>query len=41
MSHTYRVQMHGLARLMTPVIRGWVRKNTEQAVENLLRALER
>ena len=39
-THEYTVKLSGFAKLMTPFVVGWVRKNTEAASANVRRVLE-
>jgi carbon monoxide dehydrogenase subunit G len=39
-AHAYTVQLSGFAKLLTPVVARWIRKNAETAAEGLRRSLE-
>jgi carbon monoxide dehydrogenase subunit G len=39
-THEYSVRITGMAKLLTPVISGWVRRNTETGIDNLKRLIE-
>lgn len=39
-THEYTVQLSGFAKLMTPFITGWVRKNSEAAADNVRRLMD-
>jgi len=38
--HEYTLELSGIAKLMAPMIHGWLEKNNQTAVENLKRILE-
>lgn len=40
LKHDYTVQLSGFAKLMTPMITGWVRKNADAGMQKLKEALE-
>jgi carbon monoxide dehydrogenase subunit G len=39
-THEYTVSLTGMAKLLSPVINGWVRRNTEAGIDNLRRLIE-
>ena len=39
-THQYTVTMTGFYRVLSPFVRGWVRKNAEEGLENLKKTLE-
>jgi len=40
LTHAWTVELSGMMRMMEPLVRGWVQRNSEEAVRNLKRSME-